>query len=100
MSGYAKSLQNTDRSRGRLNDGGEKCTGKHTENGILEKDKKPGKAGNIAQSRNGGGRSVHTEHQNGKADQDHADILLFAVFDEHIKDDADQGENRGERGRL
>ena len=98
--GGGQRLQDTHGGGGGLDDGSQRGTGQDTQNGIGEQKEQVGEPGLIPQTLHGAGHGVHTEHQNGKAQQNHADVLLLHVLDEHVIYDADQGENGCKRGGL
>ena len=68
--------------------------------GFLKADEQFGEAGDILQPGHRAAHGVHAEHQRGKAQQDHAGVLLFGVLAEHIEDDADQRQHRRKGGGL
>ena len=100
LSRRGKRLQNTDGSRGALNDRRQKRARKNAENGVAEKKQKLLEFGNFRERLHGGSHVIHTEDQHGKAEKDQTDVLLLGILQEKIEDDTDQRKDRRERRRL
>ena len=89
-------LQNTDGGRGGLNDTGQHCTGQHAQHRVGKHDKNVAELGHFTQAGHRAGHGLHAEHQRGKAQQDHAGVLLLAGLAAHIEQNADERQNRSE----
>ena len=98
--GAGERLQNTDGSRGGLDDGGQQSTCQHTQNGVRKEGQNISERRHFLQTGNCIGHGVHTVHQCGEAEEDHTHILLAAALAEHTHGSADQRQNRSKRGRL
>ena len=98
--GGGERLQNTDRSRARLNDAREHRAGDHAEKRVFERKEEIHKDGVVAQARYRAAHCLHAEHQRGEAEQNDAGILFVAAFAEKVKGNADHGENRRKGARL
>ena len=98
--GGRQGLEDTDGGGGGLDHRGQDSTGDDAQDGIGEQQEQVRKPGFVPEALDRAGHGIHAEHQRGEAQQDHADVLLPAVLDEHVVDDADEGQHRGEGGGL
>ena len=83
-----------------MDDGREDRARQYAQQRIFEHDEHLLERRDIPQAGNGPGHGFHAEHQRGKAEQDHAGVLFLRVLAEHIKDDANERQNRREGGRF
>ena len=87
-------LQDTHGGGAGLDDARQHRAGQHAQHRVLEGDEQLCEGGHVLQARHRAAHGVHTEHQRGEAQQDHAGVLLPAVFAEHIEDNAHQRQHR------
>ena len=98
--GQRQCLQDTNRGRGTLDNGGEHGTHQNTQQRILELGEQIGKAGHILQGFHSIRHHIHAIHQNGKAQQDGTQILLLLGLSHHVQQDTDHGQHQREVGGL
>ena len=98
--GHGQGLQNTHRRRGGLDDCRQQCADKDAQNGIGESDEQLLEGRHILEAADSAAHSIHAEHQCGKAQQDHAGVLLLVVLTEHKEGNADERQDGGETGGL
>ena len=100
LAGGGQRLQDTHGGGAGLDNGGESSTGQHTQHGVLEQQEQLLEAGNIPQTGDGGGHTLHAVHQGSEAQKNQAGILRLVVLAEHQLDGANQRQNGGEGGGL
>ena len=93
--GAGQRLQDADRGRGRLDDDRGHHADQNAEDGIGHADKQILERGALPQGRNAGVHQAHAREQDAEAQHDLADVLLFCVAQEHIKNAA----NKRDHGR-
>ena len=93
-------LQNTHGSGRALDDGGQDRTGGHAQDGVAEHEQDVAELRHVLQPGHGAAHGVHAEHQDGKAQEDRAGVLLLVVLCRHGEDHADEGQDRGKRSGL
>ncbi len=98
--GGGQGLQNTDRCGGGLNNTGQHSAGQDTQDGVGEHQEHVRKPGGVLQILDGTGHGVHTEHQNGEAQENGANILLLAIMGEHLEEDTNEGQDGRKGGGL
>ena len=100
LTSRSQGLQNTDGGGAGLDNGSQHGAGQHTQHRVLESNHHLPELGHLPQAGNSGGHTLHAEHQGGKAQENQAGILPPGVLAEHIKDNADQRQHRGEGAGL
>ena len=88
-------LQNTHRSGGGLDDHGDHHAHQNAQNGVGHGDEQILKDGALPQGSNAGIHQAHAGKQNAEAQHDLADILLFGIAQEHIKNAANKRHHGG-----
>ena len=92
-------LQNTDRRRRALQHAGKERTEQDAEKRIGERGQNAQKHRLVPQRRHRRRHRRHAEHQNGKAHENIADVLLGLILGEHAKQNACNRDNARERRR-
>ena len=88
-------LQNTHRSGGGLDDHGDHHAHQNAQNGVGHGDEQILKDGALPQGSNAGIHQAHAGKQNAEAQHDLADVLLFGIAEEHIKNAANKRHHGG-----
>ena len=83
-----------------MNDGRQSRPGQHAQNGVGEHQQKVLELGNLLQAGHRAAHGFHAEHENGKAQENHANVLFPLFLAHHGQDDADEGQDRGKGAGL
>ena len=95
--GTGQSLQDTHRGRGGLDDDGDDHAHQHAQHGVGHADEQLLKGCALPQGGHAGVHQAHACEQDAEAQHDLADVLLFGVAQEHIKNAADKCHHRRKR---
>ena len=95
--GAGQGLQDTHRGRGGLDDDGDDHAHQHTQHGVGHADEQLLKGCTLPQGGHAGVHQAHAREQDAEAQHDLADVLLFGVAQEHIKNAADKCHHRRKR---
>ena len=90
--GEGQGLQNTNRSGGGLDDGGEDRAEQHTQDGIGEGGEQAGEGGHFRNGLHGAAHELHAGHQHGEAHQHPADVPAALLLGSHDEQNADEGQ--------
>ena len=93
---HGQRLEDTYGCGGGLDYSGEHRADDYAEEGIVESDKEAGKSRGIGQRGNGVAHQFHSVHENGKTEEDAADVFSALPFGRHDKQYSDDGKYRGE----
>ena len=98
--GGGERLQDTDRSRGRLDQCGDTCADQNAQDRVRNGGKDVLNAGKFLEGSNCGLHGGHTDEEHTKADEDIAECLAVAALGEHRVKNADQHHEIRKIGRF